>query len=74
MTRRGLKRLEGERVVLQTKDNRSLRGVLVAAHKDSAQIASVEYLDEAKSTDLPGEALVLFENLSWVHRLAPAGA
>jgi len=73
MSRRGLKRLEGERVVLQTKDDRSLRGVLARVHADSVAVSNFEYLDEAKAQDLPGEALVLFDNLSWVHRLAPAG-
>lgn len=70
--RRGLTRLRGTRVVLQTKDDRSLRGVLVGVYRDCVVLAHFEYLNEAKPTDLPGEATVLFENLSWVHQL-PAG-
>jgi hypothetical protein len=27
------------------------------------------YLDEANPTDLPGEAVVPMENLSWIHKL-----
>lgn len=73
MTRKGLKALEGERVVLQTRDDRSLRGVLAKTYRDSVVIANFEYLDEAKATDMPGEALVLLDNLSWVHRLQPVG-
>ena len=67
--RSGLKRLQGERVVLQTKDDRSLQGVLVGVFKDSVAIGHVRYLDEANPVDLPGEALVLHENLSWIHKL-----
>jgi hypothetical protein len=73
--RRRLKRLEGERVVLQTKDDRSLRGVLVKVYHDvnwrptSLVLAHFEYLEEANPVDLPGEAVVLTDNLSWIHRL-----
>ena len=70
--RSGLKRLRGQRVVLQTKDERSLRGVLMGVYKDCVVLGHFEYLDEAKPTDLPGEATVLLDNLSWVHAL-PAG-
>lgn len=69
MRRRHLERLRGERVVLQTKDDRSLRGVLVGVHKDCLALAHFTYLDEANPVDLPGEATVLYENVSWVHRL-----
>lgn len=68
---RGLRRLKGERVVLQTKDDRSLRGVLVDAYRDCVVIAHFEYLEEANPVDLPGEATVLFDNLSWIHKLGP---
>lgn len=68
---RGLKRLKGERVVLQTKDDRSLRGVLLDVFRDCVAIGHFEYLEEANPVDLPGEATVLFENLSWIHKLGP---
>lgn len=69
--RRGLKRLRGERVVVQTRDDRSLKGVLVGVYTDALAVAHFAYLDEAQATDLPGEAVVRFDNLSWVHRLGP---
>jgi hypothetical protein len=69
--RRGLRRLVGERVVLQTQDDRSLRGVLRGAYKDCVVIGHFEYLDEAQPAELPGEATVLLGNLSWIHRLGP---
>lgn len=65
-----LKGLVGERVVLQTKDEKSLRGVLVGVHNDCVTISNVEYLHQGKADELPGEALVLLGNLSWLHRLA----
>ena len=68
---RGLKRLRGERVVLQTKDDRSLRGVLLDVYKDCVVVGHFEYLGEANPVDLPGEATVLCENLSWIHKLGP---
>jgi hypothetical protein len=68
---RGLRGLVGERVVLQTKDDRSLRGVLVAEHRQCVAIGHFQYLEEANPVDLPGEATVLFENLSWIHKLGP---
>lgn len=67
--RSGLSRLRGERVVLQTKDDRSLQGVLVGVYKDCVAIAHFRYLDEANPHDLPGEATVLRDNLSWIHKL-----
>lgn len=68
---RGLRRLKGERVVLQTKDDRSLRGVLLDVFRDCVVIGHFEYLEEANPVDLPGEATVRFDNLSWVHKLGP---
>jgi hypothetical protein len=69
--RRGVRRLVGERVVLQTKDDRSLRGVLVGVYADCVAIGHFEYLEEANPVDLPGEATVLHSNLSWIHKLGP---
>jgi hypothetical protein len=81
--RRGLAKFHGERVVLQTKDEQTLRGVVVAVYKDSVALGHFEYLEadtveaspigeatpEARAFGLPGEALVMFENLSWTHKL-----
>jgi small nuclear ribonucleoprotein (snRNP)-like protein len=69
--RRSLRRLLGERVVLQTRDDRSLRGVLTGVYVDCVAVSHFEYLDEAQAAGLPGEATVRFDNLSWIHRLGP---
>lgn len=70
---RGLKRLKGERIALHTRqpDDRSLRGVLLDVHKDCLVVGHFEWLEEANPVDLPGEAVVMFDNLSWIHRLGP---
>lgn len=68
-SRHGLHRLVGERVVVQTRDDRSLRGVLVAVYRDCVVVGHFEYLNEAQVAELPGEATVRFDNLSWVHKL-----
>lgn len=67
----GLRQLYGERVVLQTKDDRSLQGIVVGVYNDSVALGHFRYLDEAQPADLPGEALVRFDNLSWSHKLGP---
>jgi hypothetical protein len=67
----GLDRLIGERVVLQTKDERSLQGVLTGDYTDCVAISHIQYLEEANPVDLPGEATVLHVNLSWIHKLGP---
>lgn len=67
--RAGLRGLVGERVVLQTRDDRSLRGVLTGVYADCLTVSHFEYLQEAAVAELPGEATVLHSNLSWVHKL-----
>lgn len=67
-----LRRLEREQVVVHTKDDRSLKGVLVNAHKDCLVLTQYHYLSETTSNDpLPGEAVVLRDNVSWLQRLGP---
>ena len=68
---RGIDRLEKRRVVVHTKDDQSIRGVLLAAHRDSLRLGSVEYLERAReeARGIPGEALVLRSNVSWLQVL-----
>jgi small nuclear ribonucleoprotein (snRNP)-like protein len=61
--------LERRRVVVHTKDDRSLRGVLMHTHADSYVLARAEYLDEANPADLSGDVLVLRSNVSFVQIL-----
>lgn len=72
--KRGLARFEGDQGVLQTKDGRSLRGVLARVHRDCVVMAHFTYLEEARPHDLPGEAVVPLANVSWFHRIAEGAA
>lgn len=69
--RQGLRRLEGDRVVVQTRDGRSIRGILEHAYRAALVVAAVEYLDEASPVDLPGQAVIPLGNVSWIHQLEP---
>lgn len=68
--RRTLNKLKGHRVVVQTRDDRSLRGILTEVGVDCLVVSQLEYLEEGKATELPGRAWVLDANVSWVHDLA----
>lgn len=65
----GLRRLIGSRVVIHTKDDQSLRGVLLKVYRDSVKLDAPEYLAEAQPTNLPGYALIERANVSWYHEL-----
>lgn len=69
MKRRQLKKLIGEQVVVHTKDERSLRGVLKAVEGDWIVLAAPEYLAEAAPTPMPGEVWIAADNRSWIHRV-----
>lgn len=57
------------RVVVHTKDDQSIRGVLTATHRDCFVLAQPEYLQQAQPEHLPGEVLVLRSNVSWIQIL-----
>jgi len=63
---RGLRRFRRHTVVIHTKDDRSLRGVLVDAYSDCFALAHAQYLEEATAVDLDGRAVVPRENVAWL--------
>lgn len=67
--RSGVRRLVRSRVVVHTRDNRSLRGVLAASYRDCLRLVHAEYLEEAKPAELDGDVVVLRENISFVQVL-----
>lgn len=67
--RRGAGRFEKRRVVLHTTDDRSVQGVLDGVYPDCFVLSSPKYLDEANPSDLPGNAVVLRPNISWMQVL-----
>lgn len=59
-----LRRFRRYRVVLHTKDDRSIRGVLSEVHRDCMVITEPEYLAEA-AQPLKGRAVIERSNVSW---------
>lgn len=66
----GLRRLRRRRVVVQTKDDRSIRGVLTENYRDCLVLSQAEYLHEAKANELEGDAVILRDNVSWLQVLS----
>jgi hypothetical protein len=62
------------RVIAHTKDDQSIRGVLVASHPDCIVLEAAEYLDEAKTESLSGTPVIPRSNLSWLQVLSDAGS
>lgn len=68
-----IERLERRPVVVHTKDERSIKGVLMHAHNDCLVLGHYRYLSATASDEpLPGEAVVLRANVSWIQRLPSA--
>lgn len=65
----GVRRLVRRRVVVHTKDDRSIRGVLTHNYRDCMVLAQPEYLHEAKPTELEGDAVILRDNIAWLQVL-----
>lgn len=57
------------RVVIHTKDDRSVRGLLIGSHVDCFVLGVPEYLNEAQSVDVPGSVVVLKSNVSTIQVL-----
>lgn len=68
-SRNGLKRLVRQRVVVHTRDERSIRGVLLEIYRDCVVLAEPEYLQEAKPAELKGNAVIPTENVAWLQIL-----
>ena len=68
MRRRALTRAVGERVVVHTKDDRTLDGVLAGVYRDVLVLAHATLLQPGESPDIPlgGETLVPAPNVSLV--------
>jgi len=62
------------RVVAHTKDDRSIRGVLVSDYPDCILLDAPEYLAEPETTQLKGRAVILRSNLAWIQVLSNDGS
>lgn len=72
MTRRFLHRHLGHRVVVHTRDDQSIRGVLTGVHVDGLVLEAPEYLGEAKPSEVDGRAFVPASNFGWAQLLGSA--
>jgi hypothetical protein len=71
--RHGLAGLTRQEVVVQLKDDRSIRGFLKAHYPGAVVIADPRYLDEVQPVDLEGDVIVDRANISWLQVLRPEG-
>lgn len=74
--KRWFSRLERHQVVVHTKDGQSLRGYAVTSDRHCLILTSPELLpseEGASPIEMPGDAVVLRENVSWVQRPKAGG-
>ena len=66
---RYIDRLERRSVALHLKDGQSLKGVLMATHRDTFVLAHARYLTADGELPVDGEAVVPRTNVSWLQTL-----
>jgi small nuclear ribonucleoprotein (snRNP)-like protein len=59
-----------DRVIVHTKDDRAIRGVLLEAYPDCVVIDAPEYLVEPEVQILKGRALIERSNVAWIQVLS----
>lgn len=77
---RGVRELESRTVVVHTRDDQSIRGVLVKEYADCVALEAAVYIrqgqlarDERRTVNLDGRALIPAANIAWFQAL-PASA
>lgn len=66
---RYIDRLQRRSVVLHLKDGQSLKGVLMAAYRDSLVLAHARYLAADGELPVDGEAVVPRDSVAWLQTL-----
>jgi hypothetical protein len=61
-----LPRRKSETVVVHTKDQQSIQGVLLGAYRDALVLGHPRHLDHAPDTTLGGDAIILRGNVAWI--------
>lgn len=69
---RWIDRLTRRSVVVHTRDGASMRGILVAAHRDCLVLAHVRYLAGEGEVTVDGEAVVPRDTVAWL-QVMPLG-
>lgn len=64
-----LVRMARETVVVHLKSGSSIRGVLVAAHRDVVVLRHASALSSTGSVSIDGEAVISRDNVDWTQRL-----
>lgn len=62
------------RVIVHTRDDRSIRGVLVSDYPDCIVLDAPEYLGEPQIQEIAGRAVILRPNLAWIQVLSNDGS
>lgn len=65
-------RMARESVVAHLTDDQSIRGVLVAVHRDCLVLAHASALHSGGSAPIDGEAVVPRSRVAWLQKLPPA--
>jgi hypothetical protein len=68
--RRYIDRMVRETVVVHMTSGPSVRGVLLAVHRDCLVLIHARFLSGSESVDIAGEAVVPRERVAWLQHLA----
>jgi small nuclear ribonucleoprotein (snRNP)-like protein len=69
-----IRKLTRQRVIVHTRDDQSIRGVLKEVHPDCIVITAAQYLDKATTEDVSGTPVIPRENVAWLQVLSDAGS
>lgn len=69
MKRRFLRRHLGQRIVVHTRDDQSLRGVLTGVHTDVLVLDVAEHLGPTDAAPVEGRSVVPHSNFAWAQLL-----
>lgn len=72
--RRYIDSIARETVVVHHRDGTSMRGVLMAVHRDCIVLAHASVLGAEANTPIDGEAVIERAQVSWLQRLPVAEA
>lgn len=62
----GIRGLRRRTVVIHTRDDQSIRGILIETYRDCLVLCEPQYLGEAKPAELKGNAVIPRENVAFL--------
>ena len=69
-----LETMARETIVVNQPDGTSIRGVLIAVHRDCLVLAHARVLGAEADTPLDGQAVIERSKVAWIQRLSPPEA